>query len=284
MAVNMHSDMTMTPAAVSIVIPLYNQLEYTKLCLESLQSTLNVPAEIILVDNASTDGTADYLKTLSRVTVISNNENLGFAGACNQGIQVAAGEWVVVLNNDVIVAPGWLEGLLEAAEYWKLSMVTPAIREGEYAYDINAYAQELTGRMKRVIRRGRVNGICFMAHRSVFDTIGLFDEKFRIGQYEDKDLFLRATRAGFALGTVGGAFLHHFGSVTQKALKRNATPRPYALENKAYFAHKWELPWWKRFASRTWERLTLRTASLTERVRYGHTLMEKMIDGRLHYE
>jgi N-acetylglucosaminyl-diphospho-decaprenol L-rhamnosyltransferase len=274
----------MTIATVSIVIPLYNQLKYTKLCLESLQTTLTELPEIILVDNASTDGTADYLKSLSKVKVISNVQNLGFAGGCNIGIKAASGEWVVVLNNDVIVAPGWLDGMLDAANYWKLQIVTPAIREGEYTYDISAYARELTGRMQRVIRRGRANGICFMAHRSVFETIGLFDEKFLIGQYEDKDFFLRAARAGFALGSVGSAFLHHFGSATQKAMKRQPASRPYALQNKAYFASKWRLPWWKRLAGRIWEKLVNRIASLVEKTRYGHTLMEKMIDGKLHYE
>jgi GT2 family glycosyltransferase len=274
----------MTLTTVSIVIPLYNQLKFTKLCLESLHSTLTVLPEIILVDNASTDGTADYLKTLSTVNVISNTENLGFAGGCNQGIKAAMGEWVIVLNNDVIVSPGWLEGMLDAADHWKLQIVTPAIREGEYAYDISAYARELTDRMRRVIRRGKANGICFMANKKVFETIGFFDEKFLIGQYEDKDFFLRAARAGFALGTVGSAFLHHFGSATQKAMKRNVAPRPYALENKAYFARKWQLPWWKRLTGRIREKLITRLASFVEKTRYGHTLMEKMIDGKLHYE
>lgn len=274
----------MTLTTVSIVIPLYNQLKFTKLCLESLQSTLAVQPEIILVDNASTDGTADYLKTLTKVKVISNAENLGFAGGCNQGIKAATGDWVVVLNNDVIVSHGWLDGMLDAADHWKLQIVTPAIREGECNYDISAYAHELTSRMRRVVRRGKANGICFMAHRKVFEAIGLFDEKFLIGQYEDKDFFLRAARAGFALGTVGSAFLHHFGSATQKAMKRNAAPRPYALENKAYFSSKWQLPWWKRLASRTKEKLIARLSSFVEKKRYGHSLMEKMIDGKLYYE
>jgi lipopolysaccharide heptosyltransferase III len=280
------ADITLTPlaATISIVIPLYNQLKYTKLCMESLRSTLTMPAEIILVDNASTDGTADYLRTLSWVKIISNAENLGFAGGCNTGIRAASGEWIVVLNNDVIVSPGWLEGMLEAANYWKLQIVTPAIREGEYTYDINAYARELTSRMRRVIRRGRANGICFMAHRSVFDSVGLFDEKFLIGQYEDKDFFLRAARSGFALGTVGAAFLHHFGSATQKAMKHHPAPRPYALVNKAYFARKWKLPWWRRLIDRTAEKFSDKAASTIEKARYGHTLMEKMIDGKLHYE
>jgi GT2 family glycosyltransferase len=271
-------------ATVSIVIPLYNQLEYTRGCLESLRRTTSADVELILVDNASSDGTADYLKTLSDLVVIANRENRGFAGACNQGIYAASGEWVLVMNNDVILSNGWLQGLLSAAGERQLDMVSPAIREGRLNYDLEAHAEELTSRMKSVLRRGVVNGICFMAHRRVFEAIGVFDENFRIGQYEDKDLFLRARRAGFHLGTVGASFIHHFGSVTQKAVGARRETRDYALANKAYFSRKWQLPWWKRLSERIWNRLKNRLHSFREKQRYGHTLMEKWIDGQLRYD
>lgn len=272
-------------APVSIVIPLYNQLEYTRSCLESLRrTTSNDAIELILVDNASSDGTVDYLQTVPGLVLIANQENRGFAGACNQGIQAASGEWIVVMNNDVILSQGWLQGLLSAAAEHRLDMVSPAIREGRRNYDLEAYAEELTSRMRSVVRSGTVNGICFMAHRRVFETIGVFDENFRIGQYEDKDLFLRARLAGFRLGTVGAAFIHHFGSITQKAVGARRETRDYALANKAYFSRKWQLPWWKRLYERNWNKLENRLRSLREKQRYGHTLMEKWIDGQLHYD
>jgi N-acetylglucosaminyl-diphospho-decaprenol L-rhamnosyltransferase len=271
------------PPLASIVIPLYNQLDFTRICLESIRATTPRGVEVILIDNASSDGTGAYLANLSDASVISNGQNLGCAGAWNQGAQAAAGEWVVILNNDVILAPGWLEGLLEAASRWKLDIVSPAIREGERTYDVDSYGRELTGRMKGVIRRGGVNGICFMVQRRVFEAIGYFDENFRIGQYEDKDFFLRASRAGFNLGTVGGAFLHHFGSVTQNSLKSARVAKPYALENKAYFIRKWQQSWWQRALQRNGAKLAARLHSWRERVLYGHTLMEKLIDGRVRY-
>lgn len=271
-------------AGVTVVIPIYNQITYTRGCLESLSVTTSPAVEIIIVDNASSDGTADYLTTLSGVSVISNRENLGFAVACNQGIMAASHEWIVVMNNDVLLGTGWLDGMLSAAEMFGLDMVSPAIREGELNYDLQAYSAELTGRMRSVIRQGKVSGICFMAHRRVFDAIGVFDENFRIGQYEDKDLFLRAAKAGFKLGTVGAAFVHHFGSITQKEIgKRRETPR-YALANKEYFNRKWRLSWWRRALDRNWNRLENRIQSMREKRRYGHTLMEKWIAGRLVYE
>ncbi len=272
------------PGLVSIVIPLYNQLAYTKGCLLSLAKTTPQNIEIILVDNASSDGTGDYLSTLSNVTIISNTENLGCSGAWNQGAKAASGEWIMILNNDVLLSPDWLKGLLEGAELHALDIATPAIREGQHNYDIETYALDLTTSMGNVVRKGKANGICFMVHRRVFDAIGGFDENFRIGQYEDTDFFLRASRAGFRLGTVGSSFLHHFGSVTQKSIKTARTARPYAIENKAYFIRKWNMPWWKRALFRNSDKLINRIQSRLEKKLYGHSLMEKWIDGRLRYE
>lgn len=269
---------------VSIIIPLYNQLAYTKGCLESLRQTTPEEIEVILIDNASSDDTGQYLSSLSGVNVISNDINRGCSGAWNQGVRAAKGEWLVILNNDVILSLGWLEGLLNAAEHWNLDIVSPAIREGELNYQLEPYSDEITTLMRNVIRRDRANGICFMVHQRVFENIGLFDENFRIGQYEDADFFLRAKTAGFHLGTVGSSFLHHFGSITQKSLKKPKVVKSYALENKAYFIRKWNLPWWKRCAIRNRNKLENRLSSICERLRYRHSLFEKWINGRLRYE
>lgn len=270
---------------LAIVIPLYNQIGFTKLCLETLTRNTSSEVRIIVIDNASSDGTAEYLATRDNITVISNTENLGCAGAWNQGVKAATGaEKVIVLNNDVIVSPGWLEGLLHGAIKWKLDVVCPAVREGEYNYDIDPYSYEYTNKMNGVFRSGKAHGICFMVGRQVFEKIGLFDENFRIGQYEDKDFFWRATQAGFRLGTVGSSFLHHFGSVTQKSLSKTLDAKPYALENKAYFIRKWKLPWWKRAFSRNRSKLTSWLQSRKELLLYRHSLMEIWKDGELrHY-
>jgi GT2 family glycosyltransferase len=274
---------TPQPARISIVIPLYNQLCYTKGCLESIRQKTGSDVEIILVNNASSDGTAEYLSKLSGVTVINNDTNRGCSGAWNQGVSAASGDWIVILNNDVILSSGWIEGLLAAAERWHLDVISPAIREGELNYDIEANAREITGRMSDIVRRGRAHGICFMVHSRVFEAVGTFDENFRIGQYEDTDFFLRVQKSGFRLGTVGSSFLHHFGSKTQNSIKTVKVAKPYALENKAYFIRKWKLPWWKRAVIRNRNKLMNRLCCLREKALCGHTLIEKWIDGRLCY-
>ena len=268
---------------VSIVIPLFNQLEYTKQCVESLRNHSTENVEVLLIDNGSSDGTGDYLATCTDLNVIRNRENLGCAGAWNQGVRETGSEWVVILNNDVIVSSGWLSGLLAAAERERFDVVSPGIREGDHNYDIESYARDYVARMHDAVRRGVADGICFMVHRRVFEAIGQFDENFRIGQFEDADFFRRAALAGFRLGTTGNSFIHHFGSVTQKALGQGRIEKPYVAENRAYFRKKWQLTWWRRLIERRcrkWRELIWRVG---ERLFHGHTLKEKWLDGRLRY-
>lgn len=269
--------------SVSIVIPLYNQVKYTKICLESLQPTIKPGVTVVLVDNGSSDATAEYLASLRDVHIITNSVNLGCAAAWNQGVGSCDTDWIVILNNDVILPSGWLEGLMTFAEENSLDIVSPAIREGEYNYDINEYSKSFITRMNIVKRMGIADGICFMVRRQVFEKVGLFDEMFRIGQFEDKDFFRRAKLAGFRLGTTGRSFIHHFGSITQKSIKLTKAAGPYEAENRAYYRKKWKLFWLRRFIAKTVTNFQSHFWSTTERFFYRHSLKEKWMEDRLYF-
>ncbi|MCX6826543.1 MAG: glycosyltransferase family 2 protein, partial [candidate division Zixibacteria bacterium] len=230
---------------ISIIIPVYNQLEYTKICLDSIKNSGGNP-EIIIIDNASTDGTKGYLTGCTDIRVITNQENFGCARAWNQGLKAASGKWIIFLNNDVIVSLNWIEGLLEFAEQKQLAVVSPAVREGEYNYDMRQYSHEFTEQMKGMSRMKVGDGICFMANRKVFDMIGLFDENFKIGQLEDTDFLRRVRLAGLKMGITGRSFIHHFGSITQNAIRRNRPGNNYEHANRNYYYQKWKLWWYKR--------------------------------------
>lgn len=268
---------------VSIVIPLYNQLDYTKICLDSLYPTINPDTEVVVIDNGSSDRTSEYLTQCHRFSVIINPVNLGCAAAWNQGVKATSSDWVVILNNDVILSPGWLEGLISFAEEGNLDIVSPAIREGDYNYAIITYADSYVLRMSSVSRMGVADGICFMVRRGVFETIGYFDEKFRVGQFEDSDFFRRAKRAGFRLGTTGRSFIHHFGSITQNSIRKTKTVGPYEAENRAYYRQKWRLTWWKRIIIRRSMKVQNFIWRTTERLVYGHSLKEKWSKGKLRF-
>jgi len=100
---------------VSIIIPVFNQVEYTKQCLEALYTTIDLEdCEIIVVNNASTDDTQNYLRTQeNRIKCVNNEKNLGFGGGCNTGAKIAKGKYFVFLNNDTKPQPNWIEPCIQ---------------------------------------------------------------------------------------------------------------------------------------------------------------------------
>jgi GT2 family glycosyltransferase len=137
--------------------------------------------------------------------------------------------------------------------------------------------------MRGTVRDGVADGICFAVRRRVFERIGFFDENFRIGQFEDTDFFRRAGEAGFRLGTTGASFLHHFGSVTQDAIRERRPGRPYESENRAYFRRKWKLSRRRRLLERWRAKGRAFLWRWAERLRHGRTLKESWVDGRRRY-
>lgn len=257
---------------VSLVIPVYNQLIHTMQCLESILRLPDNGDELIVVDNASTDGTPDYLKGTG-VTVISNGTNLGCAKAWNQGIQASHGEVVGILNNDIVVTPGWLPALLRFMERAGHGIVSPAMREGPLDYELDRYAAEFTATCKDATRPGFL-GPCIMVRRYVFDQIGLFDEGFSYGGCEDVDFLWRARKAKITAGVTGSAFIHHFGMVTQNAVKRHVS-KTYPAQNLERFRRKWGRSVRGNWLQRRWAAQQETWMERLERLRYGHTLVER---------
>lgn len=266
---------------VTIVIPVYNQLRFTEQCLASLNLAGYTDAMIVVVNNNSGDGTAEFLAARPALRVITNPENRACAAAWNQGFQASTTPWTVFLNNDTVSPPGWLESLVAFAEATGVDIASPALGEGELDYDLNAFAKKFTARMECATRQGTASGACFMVARHVFAVTGGFDENFTKGGSEDDDFFWRARRAGFKLAITGGAYLHHFGKTTRKALlaERGQTH----AETVGYFRKKWKITWLKRRG------LQIRRKTLSawwrglERFRHGHTLNELHAGGKITY-
>lgn len=263
--------MTRTPS-ISLVIPLLNQLDYTKMCLASLERSTKVPYELILIDNGSTDGTQQYVRGLN-ATVITNQNNLGCAKAWNQGVKAARGDVIGILNNDIVVAPGWMEGLLAFMQRTGHGIVSPSAREGALDYDLETYAAEFSIRCAEA-RRRQIYGACMLIRREVFDRIGLFDEGFSYGGCEDIDFQWRAQRAGFSVGMTGSVLIHHFSMVTQDTIKRTETSA-YSAENLSHFKKKWNRSVRGNWMQRRWADVQSSWINRLEKFRYGHTLVEK---------
>lgn len=237
-------------SVTSIIILTHNQLDYTKLCLASIRHHTSVPTEIIVVDNGSTDGTVEWLGSQADVTTVLNATNLGFAVGCNQGIQRANGRRVLLLNNDVIVAPFWLENLVAALDSSPdVGLVGPTSNQvsGKQQICVSytdlalipAFAEQVIHENKgRYEETDRLVGFCMLIRREVLDQIGLLDELFEVGMFEDDDLCRRARRAGWKCLIARDAFVHHFGGVTFQSLDRDV--RDIFEKNRARFDEKWQ--------------------------------------------
>lgn len=258
---------------VSLVIAVYNQLHYTRQCLESIQAWTPPPFELVVVDNGSRDGTPEFLRHV-KAAVIANEANLGCAKAWNQGVRASTGEVIGILNNDIVVTPGWLRGLLAFLEHSGHGIVSPAAREGELNYDLNGYAAKFVQRCARATRSSEIYASCMLIRRAVFDRVGLFDEHFTYGGGEDVDFLWRARQAGFSYGMTGAALIHHYGTVTQDAVKRLET-RAFMYSNMAYFESKWKRTIRGNWAQRRWVDWKNAWNRRYERFRYGHPLIDK---------
>ncbi len=279
-----------TGKMTSIVILAFNQLQYTRKCIESIFRHTKQPFELIVVDNGSTDGTLAYLESVAggqrtevggqrpedggrrseneggkteggggrsevRVEIIANQENRGFAAGNNQGIAAARGDYILLMNNDIVVTPDWLERMISCAEKSpQIGMVGPMSNyaSGRQIVENVPYNLETLEGLERFAgdfsrqwaaerqRSTQVVGFCMLIKRAVINRIGGLDERYGLGNFEDDDFSLRATLAGFESWIAKDCFVHHFGSRTfigaqidyAKSLHRNWE----------IFKKKWDLP------------------------------------------
>lgn len=204
----------------AVTFACYNQVEYTRQFVDSLVGSGVDLSRVVAVDNGSTDGTRAYLESLSLGGRIANKTNLGCGVAWNQGALALQAEWTVVMNNDVIVAPGWLENLIRTAQGRELKIVSPALIEGPLDYDFPGFAPDAMSRMKNALRKGGRHAVCLAVHSSVWTQIGYFRSVPKLWGYEDTLFFHEADRAGIPMAITGSSWLHHFGSITVRAIKQ----------------------------------------------------------------
>ncbi len=242
------------PYACSIIIPVWNNAALTRQCLTALaEVTDDVTYEVILVDNGSTDGVQDFLRTLGGdVQVIRNEENLGFAKACNQGARAARGEFLVFLNNDTIPLKGWLSALVEdirahaevAVVGSKLLFEDGSIQHAGVAFSrecLMPYHMYRGGRAEAACANRRrelqcVTAACMLVRRSVFEQVDGFDEGYRNG-FEDVDLCLKIRKQAWKIVYQPKSVLYHLESKTPGR-------KAHDLDNGRRLHERWGDCWW----------------------------------------
>jgi len=204
----------------SITFACHNSVEYTKKCIESMINC-NTPLDrLVVVDNKSSDGTVDYLKTLSLGGLILNQENLGCGVAWNQGILHLQSDWTIIMNNDVIVSKDWVNQLIHTAEKNSIKVICPALIEGPLNYDFQQFSNTASKKMKDVLRINTQHAVCLAVHRSVWMDIGYFQPVPKLLGFEDTLFFNELKKAKIKTAITGASWLHHFGSITQSAMKK----------------------------------------------------------------
>ncbi len=240
----------------SIIVLCCNALHYTRLCLESVVRHTRPPYELVVVDNASGDGTPAFLEEVRawagpvRVEILRNETNRGFAAGCNQALGHTRGHYLLFLNNDTVVTEGWLEGLLACLEQRRegVGLVGPVTNLIEVPQQIPIDYTDLHGMVEFAAHRRRefagqvlevekLSGFCLLARREVLERAGGFDERYGLGYYEDHDLSFRARDAGFRLLVAQDVFVHHFGGRTFAALEIDGRQPWYS--NLERFRAKW---------------------------------------------
>lgn len=231
----------------NIIILTYNKLDYTQLCVSSIRRfTKPGTYRMIIVDNASTDGTREWLADQTDIITIFNENNLGFPKGCNQGIKLTQEEDVLLLNNDVVVTENWLE-LLQSCLYSSpdIGAVGPSYNgdsEIDDAYHTIDEMLKISANLNRDDSskwepRLKLIGFAMLIKNEVIKKVGLLDEQFSPGNCEDTDYSFRIIQQGYKILFCKNVFIHHFGSISF-----GDSPEQYnelLVKNRGKFLNKW---------------------------------------------
>lgn len=245
---------------VDIVIPTYNNLEYLKTCIESVRKNTDWPYNLIVV-NSGTDGTAEWLAQQPDIGAHNSPDRLHFSAANNVGLKLSTAPYACLLNDDTIVAEGWLPALMHEAmkpgigavgpfsncdQGWthqeKITVAGRDLHPGMSLPDVQPVIPSIYKwrHRKEVHPRGWVAFYCTVIPRGVIDKVGLLDEGFKSGD-EDLDYCRRIGQAGYAMRQTYDSFVFHFGGRTRKLAENENAARHQAedRENHDYYRAKW---------------------------------------------
>lgn len=230
----------------SIIIPNYNGLSLLRDCIASIRRHTSVPYEIIVVDNGSKDGSVPFCAR-ERVKLVSLPINRGFPAACNLGLNIAVGDTLMLLNNDTMAAQNWLDNLLRSLYSSEdIGMVGPITNYASGKQQIREPFTNISDMAAKYNNpdpnkwqeTARLVGICMLFKREMMDKIGLMDERFAPGHFEDDDYCYRARLAGYRLLIAGDAFIFHHGSVSFQKEGQEAV-KGLLQRNHQKFMEKW---------------------------------------------
>lgn len=275
-------DFKSSKCRATVVLLTYNSLEETtRPCIDSLYKYTPVSDfQLVIVDNMSTDGTREYLENLEKshanITLHLNKKNEGYAAGNNRGIELAEYPYIVLLNNDTLVTPDWLQTILRPLdEDPSVGLVGPVsnscgneqcvklanLTEKNYVEVSKKHCAKLAG---HEFDTDRLSFFCVGMSTDFLSSVGLLDENFGIGMFEDDDLCFRAKKKHWKITVVEDCFIFHKGSASFKKLEEK-TYQDLFNANRHYFGVKHGQLWFfSGIAIAIWKKLTFDFMSLKQ--------------------
>ncbi len=241
-------------AEVSVIIPVFNQIEFTRACLASLQQHGDgVPYEVIVVDDGSKDATSDILAEIGGITYLRAEVNEGFIASCNRGAGAARGKYLVFLNNDTVVKKGWLASLLETfrlepeAGLVGSKLIYPdgrlqeaggiVWRDGS-AWNRGKFEDPAKPEYNYLKEVDYCSAASVMIPKTLFERLGGFDPKYAPAYYEDTDLAFKVRQSGRKVLYQPLSVVVHYEGVTS-GIDISSGVKKYQAVNRTTFTTAW---------------------------------------------
>ena len=240
--------------AVSIIIPVFNQLEYTHACLASLQAVQEQQRfEVVVVDDCSTDGTADAIAQIPGVVYLCNDSNSGFIASCNAGAKAARGKYLVFLNNDTLVKPGWLTALIDTFKEERRAGIVGSkllypdgrlqeaggiIWQDASGWNYGKFDDPGKPEYNYLREVDYCSAAALMVPRTLFESAGGFDARYAPGYYEDTDLAFKVRQAGYRVLYQPMSEVIHYEGATGGTDTSSGAKKHQEI-NRSTFAEMW---------------------------------------------
>jgi O-antigen biosynthesis protein len=231
-----------------IVVLTWNNLDITKTFIDSLLASSNIPCRLIIIDNASSDGTREYLASLKDIgnfkfSIVLNNENRGFVAGMNQGLKLSEAEYICLANNDLIFSKGWLEEIIVVFKSnERIGIVNPNSNnlglKPPKGMALEDFTHSLHSNSGDFAEMPFCIGFCMVIKKDLIDKVGLLSEEYAPAFFEDSDYSLRAQREGYLIGVAKSSYVLHKEHASFDFVDKRIKEDMFA-KSREVFINKW---------------------------------------------